>query len=356
MLRHRTIVFFLHFTVITALTLLPGITDGAETNTNTTTDFQQPILEPPRKLKPPPIPVIRSFPNHMDNIHDRAYLRLQRPVNSLDNFFAKNKNEKLQIPMSRFRLGTYLMVKEENDQVSTRVEPDFEADLNLPNIEHRFGLFINSFRSEDLPGVDPTERRSSISLGLQNVWESLHLHSSIGARWRGEPVGIAKTEWRPKYSIGKTTIYPRQKIFYETDNGYGEITSLILNRWFGKNFARLVSAGKWTEQTAGVEWEQTFMLGHVIKLIEEKANTDIVANDDVARGFGIRYSIFGQNSTAKHVIDRHRLTLTYRHPLYRNWLFFQVAPGIEWKEDSEWAPIPSIQFGIDTLFWELAKP
>jgi len=350
----RKFFVILLYAVTVACMSSPGTTYGAETN-NITTDLQQLRLEPAKQFKLPAMPTIRNITNQMDNIHDRTYLRLQRHVNSVDNFFAKNKADKLQIPMSRFRLGTYMMIKDNNDQTSTRFEPDFEADLNLPNIEHRFGLFINSLRSEDLPGVDPAERKSSLSLGLQNVWEKLDLHSSIGARWRGEPVGIAKTEWRPKYSIGKTTIYPRQRIFYETDDGYGEITSLALNHWFGKNFARLVSAGKWTEQTTGIEWEQTFMLGHVIKRIEENKNTDIVAYDDVAHGFGVRYSMFGHNSTDEQVIDRHRLTLIYRYPLYQNWLFFQIAPGVEWKNEDKWDPSPSIQFGLDTLFWEVAR-
>ncbi|OGV68085.1 MAG: hypothetical protein A2283_18780 [Lentisphaerae bacterium RIFOXYA12_FULL_48_11] len=354
MLIHRNIRSAIHLIIIISL-LSVFTTNGEDATHLTATNPPGLKLKPITPIKLPAIPVIRNMTNHLDNIHDGTYLRLQRSVNSFDTFFAKNKAERIEIPMSRFRLGTYLVVEDKDDKVSTKLEPDFEADLDLPNIEHRFGLFINSFRSEDLPGVDPVERKSSISVGLQHILEDLHLHSRIGVKWRDAPVGIAKTEWRPKYSIGKMTIYPRQRIFYETDDGLGELTSLTLNRWLGRNFARLVSAGKWTEQTTGIEWEQSFLLGHVIKRIEESKTADIVSNDDVAQGFGVRYSIFGHNSTDEQLVDRHRLTFIYRHPLYQNWLFFQVAPGIEWRNEDEWDPIPSIQFGLDTLFWELTQ-
>lgn len=261
----------------------------------------------------------------------------------------------LETPMSRFRLGTYLRFEKIDNKLTVKVKPEVEAHLKLPNLERRWSIFIDSSRFEDLPGVDPTERKNNLDIGLQNVQEGFHLHSSLGLRWRGEPVGIAKTEWRPSHSIGQTTIYPRQRLFYETQEGFGEITSLTLNRWYGKNFARIVSAGKWTEHTTGIEWEQTVILGRACRLIEENKQTDIATDEDVAKGISIRYSVFGHNSTSDRQIDRHRLTLIYRHPIYRNWIFFQIEPGVEWLDEDDWTVIPSVQIGIDTLFREVAK-
>jgi len=277
-------------------------------------------------------------------------------VSGFDRLFVKKDAEPIPVPFSRFRLGTFLQIEESHDEISTTFKSDFEADLYLPNLEARSSLFINSFRSDELPGLDPTERKKSLNLGLQRIFDAIDLHTRIGVRWRSGPVGIGKIEWRPKYSLGKTTIYPRQRVFYETDEGFGEVTSLTLNRWIGKkNFARLVSAGRWTEETVGVEWEQTLMLGHVISLIEENRISDLVDNDDVAKGFGLRFSFFGHKSTDEGFIDRHRVTLIYRQPLYRNWFFFQIAPGIEWRNEDEWSAIPSIQIGFDTLFWEVSR-
>ena len=162
-------------------------------------------------------------------------------------------------------------------------------------------------------------------------------------------------EWRPDFSIGKTKFYPRERVFYESWNGFGEMTSLTVNRTMGCFSARLVSGATWTESSNGLEWEQTVIIGHVAKLIEENKHRDLVNDEDVAQGLSLRYSMFGHNSTDQNRIDRHRITLVYRYPMYRNWIFLQISPGIEWLNDSNWENIPSIQIGFDTLFWEVTK-
>ncbi|MDD5523083.1 MAG: hypothetical protein PHI84_19875 [Kiritimatiellae bacterium] len=290
----------------------------------------------------------------LDSIHDRIFLRLQRNINSFDHFFAKYPADAMEIPISRFRMGLYF-VTEDDEDLETRFEPKFEVNLKLPNLKDRWSIFVDSLRDNELPGVDPTESETVLNAGFRHVYDKINIHTDLGLRWRNEPVGIARVDWRPKYSIGKLTMYPRQRVFYETQEGFGEVTAFTANRWLGKNFIRSVSAAKWTEHTDGVEWEQSAILGHVHRLIEEDKTSDLISDEDVARGLSLRYSMFGHNSTEERRIDRHRLTLIYRHPMFRKWIFLQIAPGIEYRNNNEWKCVPSIQIGFDTLFWEVTR-
>jgi len=292
----------------------------------------------------------------LDNLHDTILLKMQERVNRFDLFFAKDQTSVIEAPGSKFRMGLYV-VGEYDNGMNISADPDFDADLELPNLESRWNIFANSIKFSDLPGVDPTEAKRVFNTGLGHVFEKTKLHASVGARWNGTPLAFTKLEWKPSFSAASWTFYPRQRVFYQTDDeGFGGITSLVANRWIGtRSFVRSVSAAKIAENTAGVEWEQTLMFGHVNRLIDESKKTDIISQEDAAQGYGARYSVFGHNKSDMGVLDRHRLTLVYRRPVLRKWLFLQVAPGAEWKNDNNWKCIPSLQIGFDAIFWEVTR-
>lgn len=310
-------------------------------------NFQLPV-------KPPKLPPVPYVTNRLDNIHDSIFLHLQRPAQKFDDFLAKNNDTNRSTTISRFRLGLYAKLKDE-EGFSARFEPEVEAEVRIPNLEKRWSIFIDSMRDNDLPGTDPTERPSVLNTGFRRVYDDWNMHADVGVRWRSGPAGLARLEWRPDFSIGKTKFYPRERIFYESWNGFGEMTSLTVSRTMGCFFSRLVSGAKWNESSNGLEWELTSILGYAGKLIEENRPRALINDEDVAQGLSLRYSMFGHNSSDQNQIDRHRVTLVYRHPILRDWIFLQIAPGIEWLNDSDWENIPSIQIGFDTLFWEVTK-
>jgi len=77
----------------------------------------------------------------------------------------------------------------------------------------------------------------------------------------------------------------------------------------------------------------------------------VVSTEDLARGHILRYSLFGNSDGGLNVIERHRLTYTYRKPIYKKWIYLEVSPGYEVENDKEWDGVPSITLGFDMLFW-----
>ena len=61
--------------------------------------------------------------------------------------------------------------------------------------------------------------------------------------------------------------------------------------------------------------------------------------------------MFGNAHRGVNVITRHRLTYTYRRPLYKQWIYLEVSPGIVIQNEKGWDPVPQLAVGVDMLFW-----
>ena len=51
------------------------------------------------------------------------------------------------------------------------------------------------------------------------------------------------------------------------------------------------------------------------------------------------------------VLDRYRLTALYRRPAYRDWIYLEIGPELEWNNDRDWEVIPRFRVGFDAVFW-----
>ena len=71
---------------------------------------------------------------------------------------------------------------------------------------------------------------------------------------------------------------------------------------------------------------------------------------DAARLIGFRASTFGHVS-GEAIMDRYRGTLVFRFPLYRNYIYGEIMPEIEWRNENDWDAVQRIRLGVDMLFW-----
>ena len=52
-----------------------------------------------------------------------------------------------------------------------------------------------------------------------------------------------------------------------------------------------------------------------------------------------------------HIIESYELTLVYRNHLYKEWLYYLIKPGVEWKSENDWATEYSLILGVDILLY-----
>lgn len=294
-----------------------------------------------------------SFTGRLDFIHDNMQLNLQRHVDRIDTIMLTNGQEAVATPRSRFRIAPFLRL-EHDTGTEFSLNPDFEAEVDLPNLERQWKVFLESSRGDELPGVDRSERDQRGQIGLRSVTKYIRTDAGISLSW--PPEAFVRAEWRAHWSAGYTVFRPRQRIFYETEDGYGSLTDLTMHRWFGPQnrwYWQSVSAARYASKgTEGFDLEQSLKLGFVESTIEDGHNwQSVIASQDLARGHIMRYSLFGNADDGLNVIERHRFTYTYRRPLYKTWIYLELSPGIEFANDNEWDTVSSITMGFDMLFW-----
>ncbi len=289
----------------------------------------------------------------LDYLHDTLHMKLQSKTEQVDYFLAGDLVEKEAVPDSRFRLGIHAETRVDRG-LSIRFDPEFDADVSLPNTEKRWNIFVTGQDMDELPGTNPSERDKGFYAGIKKKGlKKLPVNLSVGIHFSWLPSAFIKTNWKRLYEVGVWYVIPEQRAYYKTDDGLGEVTSLNVYRWFGGNqcgYIRSTSAGRWTEESFGWEWEQLLTLGYVDKLIEEKESRGIVHGDDVAEGYGIRGGVFGHKS-GSGVVDLYRITLMHRRPIYKEWMYLVSAVEVQWDNEYDWDEEYRLRVGLDMLFW-----
>lgn len=291
-----------------------------------------------------------SWSERLNYLETNVHLRVSNPIKATDQYFATDGLPRLSTPDVRSRLGIYASTVQGADS-EVNFDPDFRVEVDLPNLERRLKLFIENTQENILPGRDLSEQDDEgLRIGARRWNKRYNIRTDLGVRARWPPEAFARIEWRPDWSAGPWRFAPRQRLFYETDDGFGEMTSLAVSRWFGpgqRNTAASSTSGKWTTEEEVFEWEQTFSFGHVIALLDERDRGRGAAWHDTTRFLGARYSCFGADS----ILTEHRVVFGYRWPLYRHWIFGDIGPGVEWKNVNDWDMSFRLNIGIDMLFW-----
>ncbi len=290
-----------------------------------------------------------SFTQRIDYIHSNLYNDYNTRVARTDLYFGRRLISRESPVPSRFRCGLYAEISQQ-DETEFAFQPAFEAQIRLPNLEKEWNVFIRSARPTDLPSRDPTERNKNLQVGVATLIERMHVSANTGVRLKWLPSAFAELTWQPSWRLCRWNILPSQSVFYETDDGLGEQTQMIIHRWFGERqrwAMGLISAGTWSESTEGLEWEQTVKGGHIRELINEKDRGTVIGGSDIARGTGLGYSMFGSDT----IVTEHQVMLVHRLPIHRQWVYLEVSPGIRWLNESDWRTDPFVLFGLDIFFW-----
>jgi hypothetical protein len=106
-----------------------------------------------------------------------------------------------------------------------------------------------------------------------------------------------------------------------------------------------------TEHSDEVEWSQTFVLGYARELIDESKIGERASGRDLAHGGGFRYRITGETETG--VSQTHEGLLFLKRPLRGKWAYFVFALGATFRNERDWEAEPSVQVGLDMLFWDV---
>ena len=280
---------------------------------------------------------------------------LNSSAHQVDSLFAGGE-EALVAPTdkSSMRIAMYVEFKEDHG-VSLDFDPNFEWEVGLPNLERRASIFISGQSISELPGTPPSETDNSIFVGVRRSMDDVDIKTDLGVRLRWLPEAFARIRWVPVYELEKGAIMPSASVFYETEDQFGTLNTLVAERWIGaqnRHTVRSISSGKYTQESEAWELVQSLIYGYVPDLItKEQRGRRGLRLKHVAKGYAVRMSAYADLGPEQSTMDTYRLTLLYRRPLHKDWIYLQIEPELEWENINDWNTIPVFRIGFDALFW-----
>ncbi len=257
--------------------------------------------------------------------------------------------------------GTYArwrndIIWNESDRLTFKTE--LRAKFKLPKINKRLKLIItsnidDSFENPLATGVrnpgqneqEPLEKNeiSDSTIGLRYDIKSrpsyntsfrigiktqlpLQLHSSFRYRYSlpfGNDNLFRFTEtlhWRKWEGFGKTSRFDLEKLFTPVTLGRASIS------------------GTFSEISQGIDW-----------------HTNLGTFHKLSKRAGLSFDIVSAGITRPNtVIETYGFITKYRRNFYRDWLFFEVIPEINWRrnDNGNYEAVNTLILRIDVQFWQ----
>ncbi len=290
----------------------------------------------------------------LDDAKNDIYLFYAEGLQILDSDLSGGEEVEDKTFQNRFRLSPYLTYE---SGVATEFDLtfDFEANIHLRRTEKRLKLVIDNGDLSPLPDTLPDEEDNDAMIGIQ---QQLRKYGSVrvGAKVKIPPVGYVIGSWSRLYHSGDHwSLRPQMDVFYRTDNdGFGNGANFLFGRWWDRYRFKSSSGYRITEDTKGFEWASAWSLARVTRLIDKVDPLPLVSTKDMNEGLDLTYRISGHISGHK-TIDEHRVTLTWRYPIRKNWCFLVLGPELRWKRSDDWVPEKRLQVGVDILFWGVTR-
>jgi hypothetical protein len=294
--------------------------------------------------------VARDFGTQLDKGHDWLYRRMQGLLTGFDTRFFSTGQAPVIVPLSPLRIGLNSELLNGPHGLTMSFRPEFEASLQLPNVERRFKLFISSNDLAESIG-DPALERNPVRAGI-SLAARAHIDFDVGVRVQWTPAVFAALRWSPEFNAGGFQLSPFVKPYAETGLGLGVSGGIAIDRWRGQWIARSASYANWVRSTTATDWSQTFLVGHAQAVIQERRYDRLSAGHDLACGTVARITASGDRLSHP---THYEASVLFKRPLRGGWLYGYVEPVVRWERQTGWHPDAGVRIGFDALFWGLAS-
>jgi hypothetical protein len=279
-------------------------------------------------------------PDEIDELHRRISERIIYTARTIDNFFG---DDRIFEEDNETHIRVTSMIRYENIKDLT-FKLSLSGQLQMPYLQDRLQFFASTDgRERDVrdslqqtPNV--TDDDKSIFTGLRYVTrETSRSRISIdgGLRWRGGPVPLLRLRGRRTFVYDNWAIRFVQTFFWVEDRGFGQQTRLDFERKMDdQHFVRITPSIIWSEISEGVDWRQIFSVVHIM-------NADnMIATEVDVQG----------HTWPSSVVDKIEGYIRWRHRTGREWMFFEVTPGLAFRRENDYQVDAIIAFKVEVLF------
>jgi len=283
-----------------------------------------------------------SGTNWLDNTQDIVSSTLCRNAAWLDSFFGGEIGE--EDPRSQLRINNSFSW-EDIDGIEGEFNSSAGGRLYLPSANQKFKLILESEDDqqlggeiEGLDGNDLGNEEEGLRAGVRyqrdDFWDF-----DLGVRRRNGIKALARIRHKQVFPIDRVSQLRFQQTFYGmVTYGFGEETQL--------NYERLVidrahvfiwsNRLEWSELTQGVSARSFIGLLHQEN---RKVATEVLMG-------------YRMNTWPVPEVTNFNLTYRYRRNIYKDWLFVEFEPEINFPALYDRRPIPKFTIHLDMVFGE----
>lgn len=273
-----------------------------------------------------------------EETHLRFSTRLERIARNIDNFFGEEQAfEEATRSYARLRLDTIL----DND-LQIGFDGDIRVKLDLPRTERKLKLLIESDGRS--PAPDRVEQTPIDVVKQQDYLLSIERVSELDT-WDVRPAAGIKVRWVPdpfvrlralRYSnLDGWLMRNAASVFWFTSEGWGANAAVDFDRQLGGAFLfRSTSTLSWEEADQFLSADQQLSLYQRLD----------------AR----RYLVYQVGLRAEQNPDwgekQYFVSVRYRKNVYKDWLFVEVVPQIDFRWENHFDAMPSLMFRLEGVF------
>ena len=232
---------------------------------------------------------------------------------------------------------------------SVETKPRVKFSLDLPITKKRFRLVIesdldqeNSIEERNLSHLPSTANSTNEGLNASfrhifdsSKWQRLSLDWGVKAKWPPDPFVRARAVRAWELNDYWDMVYSQEFFWFET-KGLGTYSQFDFDRLLSTSFLF-----RWTTVLDWHERQEQFDLLEQVSLFQ-----------DIDEKQAIQYSLGFTNQNRKRhaIVTNYYTKATYRRRLYKDWLFCDLTPGVEFPREDDYKANPFINFRLEVLF------
>ena len=259
-------------------------------------------------------------------------------IDSVDQFFG---DDRLDDENRRSRLHTSLGFNYDQEE-GTSLITNLSLRIALPRLQNRLQFFIDGLVFDDDPdsftSAFDAAGDSDSDAGLRHIFtrdEFRSLNTDVGIRLGSTSQVFGRVRGRLVIPMDPWQLQLSQRFAWFTSDGLEETSEIRFDRPMANDYLfRSTTSLTWRENESG--WTPE----HSLAMYKE-----------VSPRRSWRLSVAGVWPETPHTSKAYYSTIfTYRQLLHRNWLFLDIAPGVEFPQENDYQANTFITAKFEIIF------
>jgi len=280
----------------------------------------------------------KTFLERTATAHMMVSSGLESMARNIDSFFAEDKSfDEATSTYARLRIDTTL-----DEDLQLGFDGDLKIKIDLPRTERQLKLLIESDTKEGIPDrpdespVNVLERQDYLlSIESVNKAKDWDIRPAAGIKLRWNPDLFLRLRASRYRSLNGWLERTSGSVFWFTNQGFGANTALEYDRRIGQSWLfRSASSLRWEENDQFLTAEQRVSLYQELDQRQYLVyQLGVVATQD-----------------PHWAVTQYNAAVHYRKDVYKNWLFIELIPQINFLEEHDFDAEPSITFRVEGVF------